>query len=119
MGDDWQQIFHDSDEDPSCLESSLVKQPEMAQRVDLMLRYVNVDRTESNSTSSCPGEERKHNRGTKSASFCFFESFDSQKQPETAQKVNLRLRDVNPDINESKSSSSCGGKSVERGLEVG
>ena len=63
MGDDWQQIFHDSDEqDPSCLESSLVRQPETAQRVDLMLRYVNVDRTESNSTSSCPGEERKHNR---------------------------------------------------------
>ena len=63
MGDDWQQIFRNSDEqDPSCLESSLVKQPEMEQRVDLMVRYVNVDRTESNSTSSCPGEERKHNR---------------------------------------------------------
>ena len=40
----------------------LVKQPEIAQRVDLMLRYMNVDRTESNSTGSCPGEERKHNR---------------------------------------------------------
>ena len=63
MGDDWQQIFRDSDgEDPSCLKSSLVKQPETAQRVDLMLRYVNVDRPESNSTSSYPGEERKHNR---------------------------------------------------------
>ena len=63
MGDDWQQIFYNSDDqDPCCLESSLVKQPETAQRVDLMLRYVNVDRTESNSTSSCPGEERKHNR---------------------------------------------------------
>src|ERR1700683_915796 len=100
MRDDWQQIFRNSDEqDPSCLESSLVRQPEMAQRVDLMLRYVNEDRTESNSTSSCPGEERKHNRGRKSASFRFFESFDSQKQPETAQKVDLRLRDVNPDTN--------------------
>ena len=63
MGDDWPQIFHDSDEqDPSCLESSLVKQPETAKRVDLMLRYVNVDRTESNSTSSCPWEERKYTR---------------------------------------------------------
>ena len=63
MGDDWQQIFRNSNEqDPSCLESSLVRQSETAQRVDLMLRYVNVDRTESNSTSSCPGEERKHNR---------------------------------------------------------
>jgi hypothetical protein len=38
------------------------KQPETAQRVDLMLRYVDVDRTESNSTSSCPREERNHNR---------------------------------------------------------
>ena len=80
---------------------------------------MNVDRTKSNSTSSCPGEERKHNRGTKSASFGFFESFDSQKQPETAQKVDLKLRDVNPDRNESKCSSSCGGKSVETGREVG
>ena len=65
------------------------------------------------------GREKTQQGGTKSASFRFFESFDSQKLPETAQKVNLRLRDVNPDINESKSSSSCGGKSVERGLEVG
>src|ERR1700735_1564697 len=81
-----------------------------------MLKYVNVDRTESNSTSSCPGEERKHNRGT---SFHFFESFDNQKQPETAQKDDLRLRDVNPDINESKSSSNCEGKSVKSGREVG
>src|ERR1700683_5123189 len=117
MRDDWQQIFRNSDkQDPSCLESSLVRQPETPQRVDLMLKYVNVDRTESNSTSSCPGEERKHNRGT---SFHFFESFDNQKQPETAQKDDLRLRDVNQDINESKSSSNCEGKSVKSGPEVG
>jgi hypothetical protein len=38
------------------------KQPETAQRVNLMLRYVNVDRDESNRTSSWPGEERKHSR---------------------------------------------------------
>jgi len=42
-----------------------------------------------------------------------------KKQPETAQKVDLKLRDGNPDRNESKSSSSCGGKSVETGREVG
>ena len=48
------------------------------------------------------GREKTQQRGPKSASFRFFESFDSQKQPETAQKVDLRLRDVNPDINESK-----------------
>ena len=65
------------------------------------------------------GREKIQQRGTKPASFRFFESFDSQKQPETAQKVDLKLRDVNPDRNESKSSSSCGGKSVERGQEVG
>ena len=48
------------------------------------------------------GREKTQQRGTKSASFRFFESFDSQKQPETAQKVDLRLRDVNPDVSESK-----------------
>ena len=65
------------------------------------------------------GRKKIHQRGTKPVSFRFFESFDSQKQPETAQKDDLRLRGVNPDINVSKSSSSCGGKSVERGREVG
>jgi hypothetical protein len=73
MGDDWQQIFCDSDgQDLSCLKSSLVKQPETAQRVDLILRYVNLNITESNGISSCPGEERKQQRGTKSAIFRFF-----------------------------------------------
>ena len=51
--------------------------------------------------------------------FAFFESFDSQKLPKMAQKVDLRLRDVHPNRNESKKGSGCGGKSVERGREVG
>jgi hypothetical protein len=55
----------------------------------------------------------------KIASFHFFESLDSQKQPETGQKDDLMPRDVNLDRNESKSSSSCGAKSVETGQEIG
>jgi hypothetical protein len=58
-------------------------------------------------------------RGTKSQVFAFFESFDSQKQPETAQKVDLMLRDMNPGRDESKSSGSCRAKSVKTGWEVG
>ena len=40
--------------------------------------------------------------------FHFFECRHNQKQPETAQKVDLKLRDVNTDRNGSKSSGSCG-----------
>ena len=51
--------------------------------------------------------------------FHFFECRHNQKQPETAQKIDLKLRDVNLDRNGPKSSSSCGTKSVETGQEVG
>jgi hypothetical protein len=60
--------------------------------------------------------EETQQKGTRSAPFLLFGVW---KQPETAQKVDLKLRDVNPDRNGSKSGSSCRGKSVETGQEVG
>jgi uncharacterized protein YaaR (DUF327 family) len=54
------------------------RQPETAQRVDLMFRDVNKDRNELDSTSSCGGEERKYDRGAQGMHcFCFFEGRNS------------------------------------------
>ena len=52
-------------------------------------------------------ESKRHNRGMV---FAFFKGFNSQRQPETAQRVDLMFRDVNKDRNESDSTSSCGGE---------
>ena len=62
-------------------------------------------------SESIATEYKKSQRNTTEAQFSlFFKGFDSQRQPETAQRVDLMFRDVNKDRNELDCTSSCGGE---------
>jgi hypothetical protein len=65
------------------------------------------------------GGERGNTAERDLQSFRFFEGLDSQKQPETVQKVDLMLRDVNPGRNELTSTNSWGEGREETGQEAG